>query len=84
MSRILARQERRTDLAEYELFVLGEFRTLGVVVHTLTWYVTRDAFDANHCGFPLEMRIFTGTGILILKVFRGCTAPTLQYRPTTQ
>ncbi|MNJ69277.1 hypothetical protein D3C77_656070 [compost metagenome] len=59
---ILARQKGRTDLAENEFLVLGEFRTLGVVVNALDRYVTRDAFDANHCGFPIDMRIFTGTG----------------------
>ncbi|MNH22605.1 hypothetical protein D3C79_824690 [compost metagenome] len=59
---VFTRQEGRADLAENEFLVLGELRTLGVVVHALDGYVTRNAFDANHCGFPILMRIFTGTG----------------------
>ncbi|MNP38502.1 hypothetical protein D3C76_1320150 [compost metagenome] len=50
----LARQERRADLAEHELFVLAELRTLNVVVQASGGHVTRDAFDANHSGFPMK------------------------------
>ncbi|MNO57620.1 hypothetical protein D3C76_481610 [compost metagenome] len=55
LGRILARQEGRTDLAEDEILILAEFRTLRVVIHAFYRYVTGDAFDANHCGFPMEM-----------------------------
>jgi hypothetical protein len=51
---ILARQECRADLANDELFILGEFCTLGVVVQPFCRHVAGDAFYANHCGFPIQ------------------------------
>ena len=48
-----ARQKGRTDLAQNEFFVFGELRALRVVVYTACWHVTGDAFNANHCGFPI-------------------------------
>jgi len=50
---IFARQKSRTYLAQNKFFVLGEFRALRVVVYTACWHVTGDAFNANHCGFPI-------------------------------
>ncbi|MNN75082.1 hypothetical protein D3C81_1913520 [compost metagenome] len=60
MASILAGQKGRADLAENELLVLVEFRTLGIVIQALDWYVTRNAFDANHCGFPIDVADFHG------------------------
>ncbi len=57
---LLARQEGRTDLAEDEILVLAEFRALRVIVDALDRYVTGDAFDANHCGFPIDMAKIRG------------------------
>ncbi|MNZ38961.1 hypothetical protein D3C78_564470 [compost metagenome] len=50
---ILARQERRTDFPEDELFILLELRTLRIVIQPTRWHVAGNAFYANHCGFPI-------------------------------
>ncbi len=50
---VFARQERRTNLAKDEFFILLEFGTLSVVIHTSGRHITRYAFYANHHGFPI-------------------------------
>ncbi|MNI07131.1 hypothetical protein D3C73_601350 [compost metagenome] len=70
---VFARQEGRTDFAQDERFILLEFCTLCVIVHAGYRNVARNAFYANHYGFPI-----INSPILPLVMIRG--APTNKER----